>query len=1223
MKFDVKCKSCGTLFTAPTSLAGQIIRCPKCAATLMLPHNTSTATSRPDPNPTPGHEELEDPVDIDFESLAASTFPEASTRNDQPQSRRTQQHHQKIHASESQEEFQGRMQRLYGLYTNRGLAIHRRGKFTLGLGISLAVVLLAGVIGFFLLKTRSKSGPMITQTNKEFINAVDTRSPRTEVHTAKAAKQVQVTDDGVLWSSPTPDNHSEIRLRQFTIDLEWEDLGRLHQFMVTFKLESTKDAGLMRQAQVILYRAETETGPFRQVDKSSINVGATDEPRIQLMDATFPKTEKDRVYYRLRAIDGLGKLLFDTSAVTHPVLAHPTVTNRRLQWHGTESPTSVDCLVYLNLPGWTDVLIERIIADGTNQINVPLPQAPTDLPLRIMASARLPHRYQSDRRNGGHWKIGPVKRVVVTHESHLSTPPSGVIPVWKDGSISYRVIGPATAFEDVVQQDDVLTFQLADEAGMHWIDLPQPPRPRAMIVTPYDHETRLSWNNQSLVANQDQYHGKVAITIYRTMLDGPTQSIGSVPITVHGFIDAEPPQDIPLRYHIAVTCAAAPGIKPLLRADAFLTGTGRFPVLLRCDPRTDAKSITTNPALKHLNIAIGKDELVYPETDRTAIQLQQRILRSLLDNPHVRIFDRHMQTSNLSAVPTQIVLRLVDRLTPNGTQLDLWATDLVSGQTTRLTDTPKAEDDKDAILALQNYLNPRLRDQPPQIIGDDSVVPVETLTFDPLIPALQARRFYDNDRLIDQLTNILRHKFPEVKIISSPPTGGESTLRIRGRSWAELNGQVGLSLRATNSGSGQVIGIWSTTAANSQSLASCATWIGTLTVSPPLLNNNRSELVGAERSIKPIHPVWRSFAANGTSLPPTTPTPTIRWADVFAFGATLPTQLRIGEMAARHSNTEPIATIRPYTAPSWPPMFEQWIDNYARYLQEDFAAFQDGITQWNLAFQGNQKNVVPHIIVRGKHKKIGGLMLSQIGRIDGRSELALNTRTFLPVGEAKQPLIDYHHDLSRFFRDNPWTAYLAWKMVPSNLSEPFLKVELLGIKSDGGFNKIHTPIQPPPPHQYVAAKILADAGNPLAINYQKQTLALAARDFNSLIQNKGRRQQQRTYSLYILLIENDPGTVEKLSAPSFRDQYLTATDKTITDLMRLLLDRVGPGAWGWKHSENSVQWDRFRFRSLEEVHMVYRQFANMLSPPLRQQLRSFLEDDPPPTIFQSEHNGLP
>src|SRR5690606_760633 len=127
-------------------------------------------------------------------------------------------------------------------------------------------------------------------------------------------------------------------------------------------------------------------------------------------------------------------------------------------------------------------------------------------------------------------------------------------------------------------------------------------------------------------------------------------------------------------------------------------------------------------------VAIGPSELAYPYTDEAAVAALQAVRSTLAQAPGVDVIERDMLMRSRAAtdagllgapgepigLPAHVQLRVLDAATPTGLAIEPWATDLVTGESTRLASTPVDAPDPDAFAsAVQVLAAARAPDQPP------------------------------------------------------------------------------------------------------------------------------------------------------------------------------------------------------------------------------------------------------------------------------------------------------------------------------------------------------------------------------------------------------------------------------------------------------------------------------------------------------------------------------
>ena len=197
------------------------------------------------------------------------------------------------------------------------------------------------------------------------------------------------------------------------------------------------------------------------------------------------------------------------------------------------------------------------------------------------------------------------------------------------------------------------------------------------------------------------------------------------------------------------------------------------------------------------------------------------------------------------------------------------------------------------------------------------------------------------------------------------------------------------------------------------------------------------------------------------------------------------------------------------------------------------------------------------------------------------------------------------------FRTKPWTMAHAWKQVGRPIAEPYLKSELYGVEG-GRYARMTVPDKPVPFYRYIAADLLENIGFKESGKYKQKALILATTALNELSGRSGRRltdeqKQWAADAMLVLIFERDPSAIERLTDRSFRDGYFVVDPEMQTDVLRMLVDIVGPEVWEWADELDEVDWDTFCWRSTDEMDMATRVMTDLIPESTRASLRAWLD----------------
>lgn len=1308
MKTTVQCQ-CGSAFSAPASLVGQVVKCPVCGSAMTVPDvaaakppggsGSGSAVGRPaSQSPRAGETSHGTRMgdtshgtrmgDTSHGTSHGTRFggpgatgsgmrtgirpavdPKGLNRDLCPRC--------KAVVTEG-----GRLCTtcLYELHTGQSAGARKRFKFTTGFGVAIALILIAVSAGGFIVWQTFKpvelpppgAAPVAANPTPGDATAPATSDPAAAPTTTAAAptgaappsptasQRPQAPDPQVAWSPDAPTPGVIARGR---IESSWEAASGRQTFRVSVYPVSQPPAGappINMGTRFVLYRGDSADGTFTQADSTvASETDASGALVFPLYDGQAAATKRNRVYYRISGQSSDGRRLFDSDAVACPVVPAPRVEAGRLKWQpvsteGELPPVRYDFVV--DAPGWEGVIAAQFVPPaGTGVLDVPVPSVASTrgLPVKAVLQTVMPLSAELAPTGAAAWTTGPVTHVLYQSSATATAkaPPQGVVPQWQEGKLTYRMVPSKEAFAEFAEQlmgDDgalgsVISFRRATDPAPQVLELPAPPRPQNLLATPFDRSVRLSWDSTPVVENLARYEGDISLGVFRQVGNGPMLPIATLPVETTSYTDADTVNGMPYRYELRIVSARNVEVAPLLHAEAWVAaagGGGNVSVLVDVKPTVASAVVAPETGLSALTIAIGQAELAYPYTCLPAAETLQAIRDALRQTPGVRIVERDELTRGRSAVarpgplaaataslpqglPAHLQLRVTDTITAAGRGIELWSVDHLAGTAQLLMALPVEGLNPDAFADAVVSMAANRGPSGAQRTTFDA--PVSQVVFGGLLPMDQPRPYFGGAALMDELATSAARKSP-IKIIApkqaASPLAGDplavsGAVLVSGRVWnVDDNGRkVGLLLQAIDAATGESLGSLRIDSHGPDSPTKVADWCASLRrsgVNPPTLGGPPSPLLAAESAVTPLHPVWQALASAGApSLPPPAPVSLASATDAptIAFGLPLPADLATFKPAARRDPTDPLAVVRPFIGATGPAMLEAWTRGYAAYVQADFDAFKSGIEQAAPAFRAAANGRAPRLVVRGQEVPTGSAVLTNAGPMSTDPSILI-LRGLLPVGTSGQPLVQYRGELEQTFRQRPYAAHQAWKSVPQPLADPFLRAMVQGVEQ-GNLGRLNIDFRLPPDlDQYLAAVILAEAGNGAGVAFRKKAIEVAADTFRQLqergaIQLDARQQHYVTNTMLILLYENDPVAVGALRDPTVLGQYVKAEPAQAADVLRLLVDRIGPPAWDWAQKQ-PVDWNAFLWQSADEMQLVSDAMPNALPAPLYQQVRSVL-----------------
>ncbi len=1236
-------------------LSGQTIKCPRCNANNIVPSQADQAAE-------PGSGLLD-----------ASGVIEALRKRDESSGGSTLGHRVKGANDASSAGAAGaptdgdaneRMDRLYGAYTGKEWVDKKRGRVTLGVVLSVAVVLLGAGVGVWLVMANNSNTPPTTPPPRSTTttatgggNEAAPPDALPDAGTGAVAVQPDTPENRLpkppaVWAAVGPGSFSSTPIEQTAVATTLGPEGKRYDFVIRLKPRSLASSGLDARTQAVLYRAGSPDGPFQvlahaPVDEIDREAG---ELILRLSDPDATAAGTNRVYYRIIGLDGRGRRLFDAPPAAAAVTPMPRITGNRLTWSpivdADDAPPLVVNFAY-NAEGWRDVPVAELIAQGPT--DAALPASPGRVPMTASVAIPTPVSLtmlgQSDDQAG--WRYEPVSLPlpIAGSPAASNTTVRGIIPAVDDaGRMTYRLLPDDQAFENVTAQPEngavTISFTDPQTGGAQRFKAPAPPRLSGLRAAPFDGQVRLGWDPAALPDGD-----RIGVMIYRSEPGQARRRIAIVPASTGRYVDQQAQVGVDYTYELELTDAEAPGLAPAVRTVAWVAGAGTVPVTVRMKPPAVVATAAPEAGLRTLTVAWGADELSYPETGPAAIALRNTLTRQLRQGGDVDVIDRvgprvldqliapltpGEDDLALRGQPAHVVLRLIDANYPSGSIVELWATDLGSGDTTRITATPANDPDLEGVAAmLGRYLNP-LRVEP--IAADSGGEPVRII-LGPFTPADQMHVYHGAEDIADQVADTLREKFWRLELLHGPtladaaamgglePERSRGSVLLTGRVWTDPAGDPALMITATDLETARVIGqLTETPYAPRTSPTRVAEWFATLRTPAvgQTVDARHSPLLAAESQLGVIHPVWRqheedaadptrvhSLAASAARLPARM---------TVTVGLPMPADLASTCEVRMREKGDPLLMHRPWIAPVYPLMFDEWVNAYADYVQEDYQSFYEGIEAVNAALRAKRLNRGDRLVVRGRPHVFGHHAAQRHANLNPMPE-ALNLRTYLHEGMHREPLIDYRPSLVEQFEQFPWQTSEAWKKVSPRLADPFLKVTAMG-SADGKINRPTRLRSVPPLHRYIAAQHAANRGYAQARTIEQSAKDAAQRALAPLLDPLEARLggSDAANAILIQLYDQDPTIVRMLRDPAFRDRHLFVPKEQAADTLRLLVDRVGPTAWTWDNRGLGTPFDRFRWRSIEEMRHVMQHHPDALSDPLRIQLSKWVaqHDTPQP-----------
>ncbi len=1251
MKIQVTC-SCGSVFAAPDQLAGQMVRCPSCRKTLTVPEVGDTS-----PQLAPGPEpDLGDLTSLENDALESTgsrdaTAGRSSIRLRSRGSGETSGGSTMGDGTSSDQaisqEVDDRMTRLYEVYAGKEMRIKTGGgsklKLLIGLGIAVLTIGIGIVIAVQVLKTEYGVGDgEVAEDNNSKPVVVEARK--------------QAVDNNMTWAAASASEVSDVAMDGVHIDVERSDDSR-YTFNVEFKpASSARDSRLSMATSVVLYRALDEQGPFKQIDRAKVDGfnRATGSLTFEVFDDVPEVVGANLLYYRLTGFDSEGKRLFDTPAGSFAHVPEPKVAGDRVTWTlgvKDKPAPAMRLQARLDAPGWENVLLWQASAAGS--IDQVLPDLPNDLPVVVESAVSVPTGIVLDSQGVGRWRV-QWQNQLLRRTGTAGSEVVGVVPVEAGGVLDYKFVPGEAKFNGIAHSvimgsngaSRAVTFATASSRDQTLVAM-APPIVTGVSATPYDGNVHVGWDSTGLIAGRDRYEGEVQIAVHRIDADGSVAKVALLPADSTGITDTDVSNGQPVSYELSLVRAGTSSADALIHADAWVDGYGTIPVMVPCAGVQTTAGVVPSPGLDRLYVSIGMPELSYAGTGKPTAILLERLLASFKNAPGITVVDRmalrffvdidegkalvgHMD--DVCGTPAQVVLRVVDSTGPGGNVLSLWVTDLSTGRSRLLAraEADQVENKTDLfVAALRNYLDLRLPED--VTVAEVSGEAPRLLVVGPILPVDELGMYYQTKALTASLTEAADKAHRDMAIVTrrfwlddtrQDPRSIDhrtmtGTVLIVGRAWTGEGATAGVCLQAIDAISGQLIDEFTTEQVTKESTDQFVQWCGQLKLPATQGSTFNSPLMVRESSLDLINPVLReALAKDRNDLSSTMSMSGIGATveddrPVLSFGIPLPSALAGVQQISEREEEDPLYALRPYVAPQYPLMFDEWAKMYAKYVEADVESFLAGFEQIARLQYANPQPIKPHLIVRGKHLFTGEDEIPANAGTLRISPAALCIRDFFPMGAAEQTMINYREALSEAYQARPWLMYHAWKEVNPAYAEPFLKAELFGVE-DGRYGRLAIPNLPVPFHTYLVADLLAQMNNQEGLRYKQRSLAVASKALDDLIEREGQRLTPQqliwvTDALLVLVYEQDPGAVQKLADAEFRKLYFDVKPEMQADVLRMLVDKIGPSAWEWADEFKQVDWSSFCWRSPDEMDKATEALTSLIDRDTRESLRAWLD----------------
>ncbi|QQE12931.1 hypothetical protein JD969_05580 [Planctomycetota bacterium] len=1100
------------------------------------------------------------------------------------------------------DDMQSRMERLYGIYAGEELNRGKKGKFTLGLGISLGVVLIGMVVG-------GKLAWDAMGEKSDDITLVD-GGDDTGNSSVNLPIRSRGADSTVKWEAVGADGLSELRIERGEIYVSRELDGSAYDFELRVRPVKEDKSQYNTTMKTVLFRAVEEDGEFVQVDMQPVGKvnSVTGEYVFELHDGGFAEVQglKNHLYYRLNVLDPDGKRLIETPVAKFPMMKMPKVRTNRVTWRPNDAGSESDemnVLFYLDIPDWDDVLVHRI--SKREEIDEVVPQSQLEVPMRVMARIVVPMKADISDTGAVNWQDQMMEYQVRTIAGINGNDPVGLIPVLGDGPDVVRMLPNVKEFQNLTVEPrrdlrgqlvgQTVMFKAKSTGELEQLDLVYVGSPKQMTVVPYDNQVKVSWNGESVIATADAFEGPIAYAVYRVDRNGLRERIALLDPNVTEYQDTDVNVGERYQYEVAVVPAGSPSDDSYVKTNGWMAGFGTIPMLVKHRPTVSSGLVTTEAGLSQLNIVMGQPELVYPGTCRDAIEGMNAVVKLLREEGGVTLIDRRKamdfyegsDRSGMSVrevwkgTPAHLEFAFVDETTLGGTMVSLWVKDFVSGGQHKIYEAKSGEISlMDLAMAVKKYVLPLKRDGGGVAVRQTGRP--ENVVVEPLQIADQMRKYYGVGKLNKAIKNVLFKELDGANVVSLREAGGveaNGTMLIGGRAWLTENDGVGVSIRAIDVATGEVRGEKFIAEMNEQSIKEIGAWADGLEVVKETMQRENSVLLSKEMRVERLNVVWSQMSGAKLS-----------WRDlprgdldkeVVSFGAEMPCRL---EGEGVRENDDLLSRVKPYVSVWCPQTFDAWTGMYAKYLEADYKGFENGYKKLTRLEDGVQGSDVK-LFVRGRVVGDGGSV--NMGGKARITERDVVLGSVLPGNGKRNGVLDYWRELSQRFEDEPYVCSEAWGKVDDKVARAFLKGVMHRVQH-GRYGTLEKRLKRPPTlARYVAAKKLFGMKDRESYDFIKEVARVCTfvqKNFDKADNPNERLLVQN--AILILVYEKDATTIKLLDNKSRRRQFFERGEVN-ADMMRMFVD-ASEKAWEWDEAEflAGVDWREFKWKSVDEMRMI-------------------------------------
>ncbi|QDU34863.1 hypothetical protein KS4_29390 [Poriferisphaera corsica] len=1126
-------------------------------------------------------------------------------------------------AGQTHDEMQSRMERLYGMYAGEELQKGKKGKFTLGLGVALAVICI-GVVG---------GGYLVWQTlgDSSDVGGTVADGPKDAQPIDIIGKTI--SDEDEKWEVAEDAMLSELSVAGGEVFAKWQDRGRQYGFEMRVTPSKSDREAFKGNIRGVLYRSLTKDGDYVQVDKRPVGKmnHVTGELVFEMKDNSFMDEEKvgNFVYYRLVVLDREGKRVIDSPVGEFPVVRMPLVKAGRVKWNpmaeGVESG-EMTVKVYLDMPGWDHVLIHRVASrEGISEM---LPDTKLGAPMRVMMSCVMPVGADITDTGLVNWQVASNEELIrrVDGESDLS--PVGLLPVYGDGDDVVDMVPNVREFENltVEQRRDMrgnllsrgIMFKPKVSGDLHEVSIAYAGQPTDMTVVPYEDEVKLSWDGASVAATASAYADPMGYAVYRVSGRGERKLLDVLNINVSEYRDTQVEVNGRYRYEVVVVPIGSPNDDGLVKSNAWVADVGELPVLVAYRPRVESDWVKAEQGLAALNIVLGQSELVYSGSSMETINGLDAISEVLRKEGNVQILDRTRvglfydamsrngvkERDEWQGLPAHLEFVFVDESRVDGTRVALWVKDFMSGGKRKLYEAKVGELSlTELALAVKKYVSPLKRSGAFSGVADAKGRPVHALV-GPIVMADQMRKYYGADRLAAELEGKLFEVLDGVNVSNlreSTGLPGQGTLMLTGRVWLDDAGEAGITMRGIDVSTGEVIGEKRINVIDEGAMNVLGEWVRGLQVSKQTRDREDSVLIGKEKMMGRLHQVWAQMG--GVQIPMGLDGE-VYVGEFIGLGAERPAALSCQQALGVRDENDPLLRVKPFVGGECSLLLDDWVAKYASYVEADFKGFQMGYQ--TLIDRLKSDEDLGRVYVRGQLIEIDSRM--KLRGSPRQSERDIVLTTVLPGYQGEGSGLDYFTQLSKDFEAAPYAAGEAWGRVDEQISLEFLKGVVHGVDR-GRFGTLPRKIKRPPSFaKYVAARKLFGMGHREAVEYVKNV----ARICTFVQRNLGRAGAVAAdhvpvqNAILILMYEKDPETIKRMNQRSFRKTHFPSGEAT-ADMMRMFID-ADEQAWEWVDDGfmEGVDWQLFKWRSVMEMRMITDEKPDLFTEAHYVQMRDWL-----------------